>query len=133
MFRSKLSENQTGVVNMKDISGKTMGIFLHYFYSGELLPSWSDSDTVVEFTYAAGKYQVTKILELLDEVLASWNEEDATHTDIRLLELAGKLGLKTAENKLFEKVVGTTTKLNGREELFALYGIGGHKSANREN
>jgi hypothetical protein len=122
MIRSKMSEDQTGIVDVQDVTGKTMSILLHYFYSGELLPSWKDEDTVVEFTYAAGKYQLTGILELLDHVLGSRDEEDATQTDVLLLDLAAKLGLKNAEKKLLERIVAKTTKIQSRDELFGLYG-----------
>lgn len=123
MFRSEFSENQTGIVNVKDITAKTMGIFLHLFYSGELLPSWKDQDTVVEFTYAVGKYQLTNVLEMLDDVLGSRDKEDATYTDIQLLNLAHKLDLKCAEAELVERIKRTTSKVNSRVELFSLYGI----------
>lgn len=123
MFRSKMSEDQTGIVDVKDITEKTMSILLHYFYSGELLPSWKDEDTVVEFTYAAGKYQLTGILELLDDVLGTRDEEDATQTDVRLVDLAAKLGLKNAEKKLLERIADKTEKVKSRDSLFRLYGL----------
>ncbi len=88
MFRTDFSENQTGIVIVKDVAAKTMKILLHLFYAGELLPSWKDPDTVVELTYAAGKYQLTNVLKLLDEVLGSRDEEDATSIDVQLFELA---------------------------------------------
>ncbi len=123
MFRSKLSENKTGIVDVKDVSSKTMGILLHFFYTGNLLPSWKDDDTVVEFAYAVGKYQLENILKLLDDVLGSRDENDATYTDLKLLDLAQNLGLKTAEKELLERIKKTTIKVNSAMELFALYGI----------
>ncbi len=123
MFRSDLSENKTGIVNVKDVNSKTMGILLHFFYSGELLPSWKDNDTVVEFTYAVAKYQLTNLLAMLDEVLGSRDEEDATQTDVQLLELAKKLDLKNAEQELMERIRNTLGKVNKVEDFLALWGI----------
>lgn len=124
MFRSDFSENQTGIVNVEDLNAKTMGIFLHMFYSGELLSSWKDPDTVVEFTYAAGKYQLTDVLKLLDDVLGVRDEEDASYTDVQLLDLAQKLNLKTAEKELLERIKRGMAKITSGEEFFNLCGIG---------
>lgn len=124
MFRSDLSENQTGIVNVKDVSSKTMEIFLHFFYSGELRPSWKDQDTVVEFTYAVGKYQLTNVLKMLDDVLGSRDEMNATYTDVQLLDLAQKLNLKTAEKELMERIRRTLGKVNTGSEFLALWGNG---------
>ncbi len=124
MFRSDLTENKTGVVNVTDVSAKTMGIILHFLYSGELLPSWKDDDTVVEFTYAVAKYQLTNVLALLDDVLGSRDEEEATQTDVQLLELAEKLELKTAEQELMERIRKKLCQVNRGSEFLALWGIG---------
>ncbi len=126
MFRSDFSESRTGIVNVKDVTAKTMGIFLHLFYSGELLPSWKDPDTVVEFTYAVGKYQVTNVLKLLDGLLGSRDDEDATLTDVQLLDLAQKLDLKTAERELVDRIKKRMAKITSGEEFFALCGYGGN-------
>ncbi len=123
MFRSNLSENKTGVVIVKDITSKTMDILLHFFYTGELLPAWKNDDTVVEFAYAVGKYQLTSILKLLDEVLAHRDERDATFTDVQLLDMVQKQGLETAEKELLERIKKTTSRVNSGMDLFALYGI----------
>lgn len=124
MFHSEFSEERTGIVNVKDVSAKTMGIFLQLFYTWELLPSWKDEDTVAEFTYAVGKYQLTNVLELLNGVLGSRDEKDATHTDFRLLDLARKLNLTTAEKELLERIKRTVSKVESSEGLFELYGFG---------
>lgn len=123
MFRSDLTENRSGVVVVNDVNAKTMEILVHYFYTGELLPTWKDDDTVLEFTYASGKYQLTEVLKLLDNVLGSRDTADATHTDVELLGMAHKLHLKTAENELIQRIRTTTNKMNTTTELFTLWGV----------
>lgn len=122
MFRSDLVENRTGIVNVEDVSAKTMGIFLHLFYTGELLPGWKDEDTVVEFVYAVGKYKLTAVLKLMDEVLGIRDDEDAFHTDIKLLDLATKLDLKKAEKDLLVRIKKAMNKVESGDDFFSLYG-----------
>ncbi|MES2287311.1 MAG: hypothetical protein V4547_16585 [Bacteroidota bacterium] len=109
-------------MNVTDVGAKTTKILLHLFYAGELLPSWKDTDTVVEFTYAVGKYQLTNVLKLLDEVLGSRDEEDDTSIDVQLLDLAQKLDLKTAEKELVERIKRQVPKVTSGAEFFAVYG-----------
>lgn len=123
MFRSDLSETKTGTVKVEDINGKTMKLVLHYFYTGRVLPFWREPDTVVEFTYAAEKYQMTGVLNFLDEVLGIRDEEDASYVDVLLLKLANKLGLKVAERQLLERIKKTTAKVDSVEEFFQLYDL----------
>lgn len=123
MFRSDFSENQTGIVNVKDVTGKTMGILLHLFYAGQLLPAWKDLDTVAEFTYAVGKYRLTNVLKLLDGVLGNRDDEDASFVDARLLSLARKLDLKTAEKELVVRIKNGIAKISTGVEFFDLCGI----------
>ncbi len=105
MLNCDLSEKTTGIIEMSDITSKTMKIILHYFYVGELLPFWRDPDTIVEFTYAAGKYQMTEVLELLDDLLGRKDAYDVDHSDVQLINLAGKLKLGKAEERLLEVIV----------------------------
>ncbi len=104
MLRTELSEKKTGVVNISDLSGKTVKVLLHYLYTGQLLDSWKDTDVIVEFTYAAGKYQLKEVLEMLDNMLGQ-TKDKASGTSLLLLELASKLSLKKAETELMERIV----------------------------
>ncbi len=123
MFRSGLSESKTDIVNVKNVNVKTIEILLHFFYSGELLPSWKDTDTIVESTYAVSKYQLTDVLTMLDDVLGSHDEEEATYQDVQLLELAQKLDLKIAEQELLERIRKTLCKVTKGTEFLALWDI----------
>lgn len=99
MFRANLQENKEGVIQIKDLSYPTLKVLMTYFYCGTLAEEeWSKQEIIVELTYAAGKYQLTDILEILDHNLGK--RCDAT-TVGPLLDLAFKLGLKQAENELF--------------------------------
>jgi hypothetical protein len=100
MLTCDLSENATGIIGMTDISSKTMKIILRYFYIGVLLPSWRDPDTIVEFVYGAGKYQMTEVLELLDDMLGRNSVGDAGILHVRLIDLAGKIKMYKAEARL---------------------------------
>lgn len=103
MFRPEFTETITGTVQVDDISSKTMKVLLKYWYTGKLQPSWRDSDVIVEFTYAAGKYQMTQVLQMLDEVLGYDNN---THkTDIDMLKLLDKLSLKNAESRMLKRLI----------------------------
>ncbi len=119
MLNSDLSESSSGVVRVDDSSAKTMKVILHYFYTGDLL---INDNVIVELTYAAGKYQMTHVLELLDGILG-WNEEqEVSYSDVQLLSLAGKLSLKKAEAKLLEIIVAKIQKVTTSEALYELFG-----------
>ncbi len=102
MFRNNYIENNTGTVNVEDISWKTMGILLHFFYSGQLLPTWRDQDTIVEFLYATGKYQITEVLEILD--LSVGVQENTDELDQQLMDITSKLVLRNAEARLMRNI-----------------------------
>lgn len=123
MFNSETLESCTGLVNVDDVSEKTMKILLHYFYTSELLPTWRDEDTVVEFTYSAGKYQMTYVLELLDDLLGSEADAEVTYRDVQLLNVAGKLSLKNAETRLLQQIKDKMMKVKASDELFKLFGL----------
>jgi len=127
MLSCDLSENATGVIRMTDICGKTMKLLLHYFYTGELLPSWRDPDIIVEFTYAAGKYQVASVLELLDDILGRYSGGVVSDKDIQLLNLAGKLKLVNAEGRLLKEIVAEIKKTETSGQLFELFGYEGEE------
>ncbi len=112
---SDFLETSTGIVNVEDISAKTMKILLRYWYTGKLLTTWQDADVVVEFMYAAGKYQITKILKMLDLVLGrDFKPSDA---GVDLLRVVQQLPLKNAENRILKHVVNQISQAKGGAEL----------------
>lgn len=131
MFKSEFNESTTGNVGIDDISEDTMKVLLHYFYTGKLLPSWKNEDVVVEFTYAAGKYQLTHVLELLDALLGAENPKNVSHLEVQLLNLADKLSLKNAENQLLRRIVAKMNSIKLSDELFDLFNF--DKEASRKN
>lgn len=65
-----MQENKEGVIEIKDLSYSTLKVLMTYFYSGKLLvEEWSKPEVIVELTYAAGKYHLTDVLEILDQNL----------------------------------------------------------------
>lgn len=107
-----------------------MKILLKYWYTGELLPSWEDDDIVVEFTYAAGKYEMTQVLKMLDDLLgiAVKNSEKS----IELLKMAQVFSLNYAEARLLKQIVQKVSKIaSGADflDMFALTNI----SLNEQN
>lgn len=121
MFGSDFLERSTGLVNVDDISAKTMKILLHYWYSGELLPSWKEADTIVEFTYSAGKYQMTNILQMLNEVIG-WDLE-ASAFDVPLLKITHQLFLKNAEDRLLKRIVYKIGQAKRGAEILDLFNL----------
>lgn len=101
MLSTQMSESNTGIINVDDVSSTIMKIILHFLYTGDLLPDWSKPENIVEFTYAAGKYQLDEILKMLDNVLGT---ESVPAANMLLLSLANKLNLKDAEAKLVQRI-----------------------------
>jgi hypothetical protein len=125
LLNSEFCERKSGIVKVDDISGKTMKILLHYFYTGDLLTGWSDHDTIVEFTYAAGKYQMTQVLELMDDLFGRGAQKEVSNLDVQLLSLAGKLSLKNAEGRLLQRIITKITEAKTSEDIFQLFGYDG--------
>lgn len=121
MLDSDLSEASNGVVKLDDISAETMKTILHYFYTGELLIEMNASN-IVEFTYAAGKYQMHQVLELLDNLLGR-SDKEASNQDVQLLSLTGKLSLKNAESRFLNRIVTKIQRVKRSEQLFELFGF----------
>lgn len=125
MFRSKLTEDKTGIVNVDDICEKTMQIILHYFYTGQLLPNWKDKDVIVEFIYAAGKYQMCEVLDMINNGLLEDIEgsDSKVGCEMELLSMLHKLTLENAEAWLMKRIVRATNKAKSSAELLALFGV----------
>lgn len=116
--RGAFKEGSSGVIQMDDLSGKTIELLLHYIYTGQLLKCWKEEDVIVEFTYAVGKWQLTEIIELLDDVLGNVQEQ-VTSTTAVLLDLANKLSLKKAEAELLKRISKFTVSVENAEEYLA--------------
>lgn len=102
MFDSNLTEGQTGIIQLEDLSGKALALILEYIYGGILSePEWYQPEVIVELTYAAGKYQLTDLLEHLDEVLGVRGKGEHAGA---LLALCENLGLEKAEKELMHYV-----------------------------
>lgn len=113
MFRSIMTETETGVVKCEDLSGKCLKILVHYIYTGTLLEEWCHSDILYELTYAADKYLLTDLLQFLDGVLG----KVCTPMGIgSLLSLVNSLSLKKAAKDIREYIRNCAT--NSPEELF---------------
>lgn len=122
MFRNEFSEGATGIIRLEDISEKNMKILLRYWYTGELLPSLFDEDTVVEFTYAAGKYQMTDVLQLLNETIGQWNFKNVSKVDVQLLDLSEKLSLEKMEANLLKRIDFHIRNTEQKKDLLNLFG-----------
>lgn len=115
MLESGMSEQATGVIEVKDVPGRVMEILLQYIYTGNLIPDWKEPEIILEFVYAAGKYELLSLLESLDNALGQL--ELSSELELLVLELSTKLNLKTAEEKL---VMGIQSRINaakGGEQL----------------
>lgn len=121
MFRSDFLECSTGQLNVDDISAKTMKILLTYWYTGELLPSWKDEDYVAEFTYAAGKYQMEQVLNMLNESLGK--DFTASHEGVELLKMVEKLSLKDAECSMLKRIVDKVSQVTSGVELLEMFSL----------
>lgn len=66
MLQTTMKEVSSGDLECDDISGKCLKTLLHFFYTGKLAENWNDLDVLWELKYAAEKYQVKHLLELLD-------------------------------------------------------------------
>lgn len=119
MFPKQFSEQSVSTIEILDVPGQTIRLLLQYWYTGELLSSWADDDTVVEFLSAVGKFQITELLEMLDSTLGS-SETKGTRQQIDLLRLANKFLLKNAQQKLTDKIIESITKIRKPDELLAL-------------
>lgn len=122
MFGSQFSESTTGIIKVDDLNGKTMKLIVHYMYTGQILPTWRDQDVIVDLTYAAGKYELTEILKMLDNVLGDRDYNEATNCDILLLSLSQKLSLKNAESALLGRIVCSMKNFKTSDELLDLMG-----------
>ncbi len=123
MFNSGNLETSIDTVKVDDVSEVTMKILQHYFYTHELLPFWCDEDNIVEFTYAAGKYQLAHVLELLDDHLGMEVDGDIGNRHVQLLSLAAKWCLKKAEMRLLQQVKDKVKIVEGSGEVFKLFSI----------
>lgn len=101
MFRNNLSEAETGIVRIPDISGPTLNIVLQYIYTGTLANNWCKPEVVVELTNAAAKYELKDLLEYLDWKLGKVCDEQ---TAGKLLLLANRLQLRKAEKQILEYI-----------------------------
>ncbi len=115
-------ETSNNVLKVDDVSKKTIKILLHYFYTSNLLPIWCDEDVIVEFTYAAGKYEIALVLELLDDLLGIQVIGNAGNCLVQLLSLAWKLCLKKAEMRLLLQVKNKVEKMESSDELYKIFG-----------
>lgn len=97
MFPKQFSEQNVSTIEILDVPSQTIKLLLQYWYTGELLSSLANDDTVVEFLSAVGKFQITELLEMLDSTLGS-SETMGTRQQIDLLRLANKFLLKTPNN-----------------------------------
>lgn len=99
-----------------------MELILHYIYTGELLPNWCDLDMIVEFTYAAGKYQLEDVLEYLDNKLGSVvgvpKDDTWKRTGAELADLSLKLGLNTASTEIRTNFVKAIQECDSYESFF---------------
>lgn len=118
MLGSDFLEGSSDEVIVDDVGAKTMQILLKYWYSGELLPSWRDDDIIVEFIYATGKYQITKVLNMLDDFLGL--ELKASEVTVELLRMVQNLGLKNAEAKLLTHIIHKISQVTSGSELLDL-------------
>lgn len=101
MFRANMKEKESGIVRCSDLSGKCLGIFIHFIYTGDLSEEWTQRDVIGELTYAADKYQQVELLQFLDETLARMcKAEDAP----QLLFMANQFNLKKAQVELAKRV-----------------------------
>lgn len=118
IFGSDFLEGSSGEVIVDDVGAKTMQILLKYWYSGEILPSWKDDDIIFEFIYAAGKYQITKILNMLDDCLGL--DLKASDVTVELLKMVQNLGLKKAEANLQTYIILKISQVTSGSELLDL-------------
>lgn len=123
ILRSECFDSASSTLNVDDVSEKTMRILLHFWYTGKLLPSWQDSDTVVEFVNAAGKYQITEILNMLNETLGETDSNKSPIYAVSLLEIVHKLSLKSAEQRLLDQLVKSMKDIRNGDEFFIQLGI----------
>lgn len=117
MFRSTLKEEQSGIIELDDLSGKTVNVLLDYIYSAKINPDWCEPSVIVEFTYAAGKYQFAEVLQFLDEEVGKYCDLSNVGS---LLSLASNLALRNAEAVLLNYI-----KVNGiksAENFFKVFG-----------
>lgn len=122
MFESSFLENSTGLVKVDDISGKTMEILLKYWYSGELLPSWKDGDVIVELLYAAGKYQMTNLLNILDDDYSGLDFQPS-EGDVEMLKLVHNLSLENAEARILKRIIKKVSQATKGTEILDLFSL----------
>lgn len=113
MFQSRMRENQTGQVEVADVSSVVMKIILHFLYTGTLLKNWNMVKPD-ELLYAAAKYEVHDLLEFLDVVVGRICTIDNAG---KLLNLARKLNLKRAEDDLFNFVKNSSETFSQVEKF----------------
>lgn len=108
MFQSKMKESRTGVIQLNDISSKSVNSLLHYIYTGSLHQDWKSTEVLEELIYAAHKYELHLLIEFFDQVCASvCTLENAGKVAI----LAKRIGMKKAEAELFKMLKSGATSL----------------------
>lgn len=119
MFQTDMLEKKSGVIKCDDLTGRCVQLLMNFIYTGNLpdkLEDWTQTDILLEFIYAAGKYQLEGLLTFLDESLGTLVKvEDAP----KFLSLANKLSLKKAQKDLYEGVVKLST--SGPDRFFEVF------------
>lgn len=118
MLSLDMQEGKSGIIQCADLSGKCVQMLIHFIYTGSMAKEWADSDVIWEFTYAADKYQLLDLLELIDESLGNvCKAQDA----LKMLKLANWISLlKNAEKKLLERVMLQFSNVGNIASLSAL-------------
>lgn len=120
MFRSKMQEEKTREVLVKDVSGPAMEILIKFWYTGKLASNWKEPNVLADFVRGVGKYGIPEILDFLDKALG---EEDSITNSIELVELTNKFNLKQAEKNLVRKMVRNASDADTLEELCDALGL----------
>ncbi len=103
LFGFNFLEISYNVINVDGISTKTIKRLSHFFYTQKLLTSWTNADIVVDFSYAAGKYQIVETLKMLDDILGL--DINASESDVELLKITQQLALKNAKARMLKRII----------------------------
>lgn len=87
------------ILELERISGKTLRVFHHFLYSGEVFPEWSDIDVVAELTDAAGAFEVNELINFLDDAIG---KEIKREVALTLLLLTSRYEMGTARKDILD-------------------------------